>query len=817
VLRKIARAWVAEDSGVLRRQRRQGMVGVRGLLAVAAGQSGQDRGARGEVRVQSAGTAPVEMNAEFSQLRSRESAPDRALREFVDVEIEFQKGAFLQDAEEAAAGVRGLVKCRQMSRYLRALDGGNARLDSLRERCAQAVTRQVALIQPAQIAVALNAAEFRASSAVEGFYVAAAVRLLEMDFAELRTKDVILILGALARAATNSNFGARANSSTSPGTRLVVWSLQDGRRLALHLCRGLLAHRDRRNREMGVLGGGGLNSIDVAGVLNALGKLFPNSLGRRSVSGGYQWGEEGGGEWGGDGGGGDMAVVSKCVELVLEELMRMGPEKLGPQAVSNAVNGLARLFMHVSSSSSSSSSSSTTTTTTSAGAAEMLDGALVHLERAVTTFGGVGGGVAGDGGGDSAVRGLKRWSESVEPKHVSMLINGWARLNYAPADSTVEVLLQSCSLIIYSKAPSPSPSPSSSPTIPTPPPSAAPASARGGGGSRSGGGGGAGGGFRAVSRMTAQDVGLVSLGLSRLPYAPEAADAGGGGGGVRRKLMAAAFRCGVLLEVLRWDAQAVANTLTAYAQFRTDFRTDFRGTDFRTTSRARVPDLPGGGGWVPGGLGEWIYERGHAGVGGVGESRIVEVLCGVIEARAPALFDGRVNELASIALALPSCGVTARSHPALWVKLAQASMRLQTQDLMHEASSAASSSRAAAHLSMLINGFSAGGLLLCKQQQDSFSSTAATAATASAAANTTTSSSSLAATQAALRSHVRQLLNGFVSDSGPGPGAATLWASTPQPLATMANLLQALAAVDLADALLPRCEEFVDNHLVLCY
>ena len=304
VLRKIARAWVAEDSGVLRRQRRQGMVGVRGLLAVAAGQSGQDRGARGEVRVQSAGTAPVEMNAEFSQLRSRESAPDRALREFVDVEIEFQKGAFLQDAEEAAAGVRGLVKCRQMSRYLRALDGGNARLDSLRERCAQAVTRQVALIQPAQIAVALNAAEFRASSAVEGFYVAAAVRLLEMDFAELRTKDVILILGALARAATNSNFGARANSSTSPGTRLVVWSLQDGRRLALHLCRGLLAHRDRRNREMGVLGGGGLNSIDVAGVLNALGKLFPNSLGRRSVSGGYQWGEEGGGEWGGDGGGG---------------------------------------------------------------------------------------------------------------------------------------------------------------------------------------------------------------------------------------------------------------------------------------------------------------------------------------------------------------------------------------------------------------------------------------------------------------------------------------------------------------------------------
>jgi hypothetical protein len=773
------------------------------------------------VRVQGAATAPVETSAGFSQLRSRESAPDRALREFVDVETEFQKGAFHQDADEAAAGVRGLVKCRQMSRYLRALDGGNTRLDSLRERCAQAVTRQVALIQPAQIAVAINAAEFRTSSAVEGLYVAAAVRLLEMDLAELRTKDVILILGALARAATNSNGGARsANSSTSPGTP--VWSLQDGRRLALHLCRGLLAHHDRRNREMG---GGMLNSIDIAGVLIGLGKLFPNSLGRGSVSGGYEWGGEGG--W--EGGGGDMAVVSKCVELVLEELMSMAPEKLGPQAVSNAVNGLARLFVHVSSSSSSSSFSSSfsssSTSAAAAAAAEMLDGALVHLERAVKTFGGGGGGAgggAGDGGGASAMRGLKGWSESVEPKHLSMLINGWARLNYAPADSTVEALLQSCSLIIYSKAPSPSPSPSpslsSSFPIPTPSPSAAPASARGGG-VRSGGGGGAGGGgggFRAVSRMTAQDVGLVSLGLARLPYAPEAADAGGGGGGGRRKLMAAAFGCGVLLEVNRWDAQAVANTLTAYAQFRTDFRSDFRGTDFRTTSRARVPDLPGGGAWVPGGLGEWLYERGWEGVGGGGESRIVEVLCGVIEARAPTLFDGRANELASIALALPSCGVTMRSHPALWLKLAQSSMRLQTQDLMHEPSSAASSSRAAAHLSMLINGFSAGGLLSCKQQQDSSSSTPATAAaTASAAANTTTSSSSLAATRVALRSHVRQLLDGFVSNSGPGEGAAALWAATPEPLATMANLLQALAAVDLADALLLRCEEFEGSNLVL--
>jgi len=70
--------------------------------------------------------------------------------------------------------------------------------------------------------------------------------------------------------------------------------------------------------------------------------------------------------------------------------------------------------------------------------------------------------------------------------------------------------------------------------------------------------------------MTAQDVGLVSLGLVRLPPPSAAADAappaGGGGdngsagggvvwGGGRQQMMAAAFRCGVLLEAERWDAQ----------------------------------------------------------------------------------------------------------------------------------------------------------------------------------------------------------------------------------------------------------------------
>ncbi len=88
---------------------------------------------------------------------------------------------------------------------------------------------------------------------------------------------------------------------------------------------------------------------------------------------------------------------------------------------------------------------------------------------------------------------------------------------------------------------------------------------------------------------------------------------------------------------------------------------------------------------------------------------------------------------------------------------------------------------------MLINGFSAGGLLSCKQQQDSSSSIAATAATASAAANTTTPSSSLAATRAALLSHVQQLLDGFVSESGPVEGAAALWGRVEAVAGTAAN------------------------------
>ena len=56
---------------------------------------------------------------------------------------------------------------------------------------------------------------------------------------------------------------------------------------------------------------------------------------------------------------------------------------------------------------------------------------------------------------------------------------------------------------------------------------------------------------------------------------------------------------------------------------------------------------------------------------GGGESRILEVLCDVMEARGPALLEGRANELSAVVRALPSCGVTVRSRPELWERLAQ--------------------------------------------------------------------------------------------------------------------------------------------------
>ena len=96
--------------------------------------------------------------------------------------------------------------------------------------------------------------------------------------------------------------------------------------------------------------------------------------------------------------------------------------------------------------------------------------------------------------------------------------------------------------------------------------------------------------------------------------------------------------------------QAVANTITAY-------------TDFRALSPSMGLDPPAAAAEEP-------RVRG-VGVGLGGESRILEVLCEVMEARAPPLLEGRANELSAIVRALPSCGVTARSRPALWQRLAQ--------------------------------------------------------------------------------------------------------------------------------------------------
>ena len=83
---------------------------------------------------------------DFSSLRSRMPAAERALKDFEDMEAQFSSrnlalDSNLEASEVVAAGVRGLVVCRQMARHLRVLEGGRARLESLQEVCAEVLTR----------------------------------------------------------------------------------------------------------------------------------------------------------------------------------------------------------------------------------------------------------------------------------------------------------------------------------------------------------------------------------------------------------------------------------------------------------------------------------------------------------------------------------------------------------------------------------------------------------------------------------------------------------------------------------------------------
>ena len=200
--------------------------------------------------------------AELKSLRSHMPASERALQQFLECESVFSRSFRVQEGKDAAtAAVDGLVVCRQMARHCRVLDGGRARVEAVQELCAEILTRQVADVEPSQLVVALNSLPMSSHVAIQHMYVAAARRLLEIDASTMRTKDVILVLNALSRA-------HRELGGAGP------WSDEMGKTLAQHFCRGLVQQSEAGSEN----GGAGLNVIDAASLIHAMGKLFPAAL-----------------------------------------------------------------------------------------------------------------------------------------------------------------------------------------------------------------------------------------------------------------------------------------------------------------------------------------------------------------------------------------------------------------------------------------------------------------------------------------------------------------------------------------------------------
>ena len=132
----------------------------------------------------------------------------------------------------------------------------------------------------------------------------------------------------------------------------------------------------------------GLNAIDVSSLTHALGKLFPSTLDAHASSDSA-----------------DVKLVQECAEFGMEAILALVPPALGPQAIANIVNGLSRLGLLSSS------------TAHVAAPATLVDEVLRHLDASIEAVGAAGG--KGRGGG---------WMERFEPRHISMLVNGWARL-----------------------------------------------------------------------------------------------------------------------------------------------------------------------------------------------------------------------------------------------------------------------------------------------------------------------------------------------------------------------------------------------------
>ena len=254
--------------GLVNRSRLPVVSGFRRRLGAGAGPDPRQgrRGCLSLACVDVAATSGTEKEKEeraFAGLRRHESSVERSLREFELAESTFEQGAgqggvLAGAAQRAADGISALVKCRHMSRHIRALEGGKARLEALQHKCAAAVADAIRDVEPSQMAVACNSLALSSHPSVVAMYAAVADALMGMEARDLRPRDTILVLNSLARAAGAGQLreppALGAPASGVAGTQ-AQWKSETGRLLALHLCKGLVSQRhSSRKRRSGKRG-----------------------------------------------------------------------------------------------------------------------------------------------------------------------------------------------------------------------------------------------------------------------------------------------------------------------------------------------------------------------------------------------------------------------------------------------------------------------------------------------------------------------------------------------------------------------------------
>lgn len=397
----------------------------------------------------------------------------------------------------------------------------------------------------------------------------------------------------------------------------------------------------------------------------------------------------------------------------MEAILALAPSDLGPQAIANALNGLSRLGLRA-------SAAGTTSRAT------VVDRVLGHLDASIEAVGAAGG--KGRGGG---------FMERFEPRHISMVVNGWARVQYAPPEASVQKLVQAAPLLSISRKPGSDAS-----------------------------------GYRPMSRMTPQDVGLVSLGVMRLSALSHWR--GDGLSPSSTELVALTLRAGGRIPEAKWDLQALANALTAYSMFRS------------LPLAQRAPSARGAG---EGG--------GHD---GDGEAAVVNIVCEAILSRPPSVFVGREPELAAMVAALPACGATRSWRPLVWNRLAEATLALPV-------ASTDSPAITSQQLTMLIDGFAASGFFDFLPP-----STVSTPLGGSAAA--------CRISGRALKDHLIALAGRLLDATDKGiTSAGWLRDQTSNGMgasASLASLLSSMQVLGIAEMLLPACDAIlIGNEAVI--